>query len=170
MQPHFTTKDIARFWSKVDKSGDCWLWIDKYRFRNGYGYFGVNHKGFRSHRVAYMLTYGPIPEGLCVCHHCDCPDCVRPEHLFIATDEQNKADMFAKGRHARGDRHGTHTQPHKVTRGEDCHAAKLTAQDVLDIRQRYINGDGPRMLARQYGVARTNIQRIVRGKCWKHLL
>lgn len=87
------------FWEHVDKSGDCWLWLASAQ-RGTYGY--VNLPGFtttRAHRVAYELTYGgPIPGDLFVCHHCDNPPCVRPEHLFLGTRSDNANDMMRKYR------------------------------------------------------------------------
>jgi hypothetical protein len=90
----------ARFWSKVDKSGDCWLF--KTVGTDGYAKFW--HKGTSTHasRTAYELTYGPIPDGMVVCHHCDNPRCVRPEHLFLGTPKDNTQDMIRKGRFANG--------------------------------------------------------------------
>lgn len=76
-----STADIAEFWSRVDKTGDCWLWTG-YRFtegrQKGYGQFKRN---LRAHRVSYELSIGPIPEGLVLDHLCRNPSCVRPEHL-----------------------------------------------------------------------------------------
>lgn len=73
---------------------------------DGYGDFSVgskaNYKNVAAHRVAYELTYGPIPEGLSVLHHCDNPACPRPDHLFTGTQLDNMRDMIAKGRHRNG--------------------------------------------------------------------
>lgn len=95
-----------RFWAKVDKSGDCWVWTaavvgsrnPKYKRIGGYGAFGVGGKVRRAHRVSWELANGPIPDGALVCHSCDNRSCVRPSHLFIGDQSDNVHDMDAKGR------------------------------------------------------------------------
>lgn len=83
--------------------------LDRTLIGDGYGSVYIND-GSRSgatalaHRVVYEGLVGPIPEGMLLCHHCDNPKCVRPDHIFVGTDADNKADMYAKGRHASGDR------------------------------------------------------------------
>jgi len=89
-----------RFWSRVDKSGDCWIWTG-YRDRKTYGIVERRRDGrreTRAHRWAWILTHGPIPDGLFVLHRCDNPPCVRPDHLWLGTTDDNMADMAAKGR------------------------------------------------------------------------
>lgn len=86
-----------RFWSKVDDSGDCWLWTAN-RTPLGYGRFSFNGEPQKAHRVAWILTHGEIPQGLNVLHRCDNPPCVRTTHLFIGTIMDNCHDMMRKGR------------------------------------------------------------------------
>jgi hypothetical protein len=86
-----------RFWSKVDVCGpdECWEWT-AYRLPAGYGTFG--RPTTTTHRIAWQLTNGPIPEGMFVCHKCDNPPCVNPAHLFVGTQQDNLRDMWSKGR------------------------------------------------------------------------
>jgi hypothetical protein len=97
-----------RFWSKVDKSGACWLWTGCVRRLNDnykQPWFTVNKIGRRAYRVAWELTNGPIPPGLQVMHDCDNPVCVRPDHLRLGTQQENMRDMVSRGRSASGERH-----------------------------------------------------------------
>lgn len=100
-------KLLRRFWSNVDKSGDCWLWIAS-GARPGYGQFRFNGRNQGTHRVAWQLVNGPIPKGLCVCHRCDVKRCVNPDHLFLGTSADNNRDMAAKGRLVHNNKGRTH--------------------------------------------------------------
>jgi hypothetical protein len=97
--------DVDHFWSLVDKSGECWIWTGT-RDPQGYGVAYVpGVLGMRAHRVAYQLTYGPIASPrLFVCHRCDNPPCVRPDHMFKGTAKENAHDMKTKGRARYGGR------------------------------------------------------------------
>lgn len=91
-----------RFYEKVQKTEGCWLWLGSIT-RGGYGSYTLkSYKGTtRAHRIAYLLEYGPFDPKLFVCHRCDNPPCVRPEHLFLGTRQDNTDDMMRKGRHWR---------------------------------------------------------------------
>jgi DNA-binding Xre family transcriptional regulator len=89
--------DEHRFWSKVDTTGECWLWMGSRR-PLGYGAVKVGGRVLHAHRVAYELTHGSIPEGFVVMHRCDNPPCVNPAHLHLGTRSENTRDMHAKGR------------------------------------------------------------------------
>ena len=87
-----------RFWSKVKKTDGCWLWTGHLDYQ-GYGDFTIGRKQrYRAHRYSVILD-GRDPTGKYVCHHCDNPSCVRPDHLFIGTPLDNMQDKMKKGRH-----------------------------------------------------------------------
>lgn len=153
----------ARFWSKVQKTETCWLWAAG-KLPNGYGKFWISGVTESAHRVAYFLTYGPIPEGLFVCHDCpdglDRPDCVNPAHLWLGTAKQNTHDMMNKGRNR-------NPGPTNPRRGERGTASRLTEEQVQQIREEYRPGNGV-VLAARYNVTPSAICLIVKGRNWHH--
>ena len=163
-------------WIPEPNSG-CWLW-DAGLGSRGYGQFEMGtHRRQHSvgaHRVSWELHRGKIPEGMFVCHRCDVPSCVNPDHLFLGTPADNTADMMAKGRRRepvvknrrRGDNHPSRLKPECLVRGEAHHSAKLTADAVRHIRSRPMPG---RKLAALYGVAHNTILRVQNGKIWGHI-
>lgn len=94
-----TDPTFDRFMAKVQMTRRCWLWTGA-KDRKGYGQFRVLTKLTRAHRWAWRAWNGPIPKGLVVCHFCDTPSCVRPDHLFLGTASENQRDCVAKKRHA----------------------------------------------------------------------
>ncbi len=150
----------ARFWASVRKAdGDeCWEWQGAFE-KDGYGYSekvinGVTYRG--AHRYSYALHFGPIPDGLCVCHRCDNPKCVRPDHLFLGTNYDNVQDRERKGRGGGGRKPG-------------C-AQKLTEENVLLIREKYARGElNQKAEALKLGVDPSMISRLARGQRWGHV-
>jgi len=103
-EPMSVAERVARFWDRIDTSGDCWLWTGG-TFKNGYGMVAMGRKpdgravnGY-AHRIAYGLINGPIPDGLVVRHRCDNPPCCNPDHLLIGTQAENIADAQRQGRY-----------------------------------------------------------------------
>lgn len=86
--------DPKEFWSHVDKTGECWVWT---KCRNSWGY--GEYRSVQTHRYAWFLSNGEIPKGKVICHRCDNPPCVRPDHLFCGTMSENSKDMVRKNRH-----------------------------------------------------------------------
>ena len=143
----------ARFEAKIQRSEDgCWLWLGS-RNRRGYGYFYVNGGVVRAHRAAWEFANGPIPDGLLVCHTCDNPPCVRPDHLWLGTYVDNARDRDAKGR-----------MP--VRAGEAQSAARLTEDAVRQIRASKLSQPA---LARQFGVSQRLIWAVLKGESWRHV-
>lgn len=143
-----TPQDEARFWAKVEKRGpdECWLWTST--TRTGYGIFGVSRNGRRrtlsAHRISYWLKHGVL-DSRRVCHSCDTPACVNPEHLFLGTAKQNSDDKFVKGRGP----------------------GLLDDEQVADIRARPLTITVCRDLASEFGVSPNYIKKVLDGtKYW----
>jgi len=166
---------LERFWRLVVKSDGCWEWQGG-KAGKGYGIIGLRHNGQQSqvytHRLSYELHIGPIPDGRFVCHHCDNPACVRPDHLFAGTQKENLADAIQKGRMRSGDQHGLRLHPEacRPRRGESSPFAKLTAQQVSEIRERYAAGKASMpQLAKEYHVGYTQVNSIIHRRKWAHI-
>lgn len=150
MQYQFTPATLGRFWAKVDQTGECWLWTGA-QLADGYGVFQLARKAVKAHRVSWELAHGPIPAGLMVCHRCDVPACVRPDHLWLGTCADNLGDAARKGRMSHGERH---------------FRARLAPLDVLTIRASNLNATA---LARQHGVSICTILDVRKRRTWKHV-
>ena len=162
---------LERFWAKVKKTNGCWNWTGGNDGR--YGQFYSSGFRVKTHRFAYENFVGPIPPGKLVCHHCDNGFCVRPDHLFIGSMSDNILDSVKKGRfksgRAFGSRNGSHTKPERMTRGMKHHWAKLTDNQVREIRK--LQGKtAVRTLALRFGVHPDSISNIYLGKTWCHIV
>lgn len=148
--------------ARTTRNGDCWEW-QRGRRCGGYGTLKVDGRSELAHRVAYAVVNGPIPDGLCVLHHCDNPPCINPEHLFLGTKADNNRDKQSKGRARNG---GVNTNP---VRGVRHGCAKLTEGQVVEIRQRWDSGESQTGLALEFSVDLSTVHLIVHRKRWKHL-
>ena len=137
----------------------CWLWLGCVD-GCGYGMATIARKGFRAHRASWANVNGPIPIGGQILHRCDTPSCVNPMHLFLGNNASNVADKMAKGREAKG------VALSEKIRGERNGHAKLSAQNVLEIRDAKESGV---RLALKYGVSQTTISEIKSHRVWRHI-
>lgn len=152
-------KHIDRFWERVDikNPNQCWEWT-ALKDNKGYGLLRVKDKNIYAHRISAYLANMPI-ENKFVCHHCDNPSCVNPNHLFVGTLQDNVKDMIIKNRQAYNESHGM---------------TNLTLEDVLFIKNSYIPGYKNKFkgncleLAKKYNVTDQTIRNIVKGKTWKY--
>lgn len=159
-----------QFWSKVHQTEGCWFWL-RTTDRDGYGVLTIGGRQRRAAQVAWELVNdSPFPTGMQACHHCDTPGCVRPDHIFVGTNQDNTRDSTEKGRRATGDRNGKRTHPESVIRGEQHGRAKLTENEVIAIRSRYAQGDiGHRRLAADYGLSPAGLRFILIRRTWRHI-
>lgn len=151
---------IDLFWSKVNikNKNECWEWKAG---KSGYGEFCVgNGKNIGAHRVSWMIAHKrEIPKGFLICHHCDNPVCVNPEHLFLGTPRDNILDYSQKGfKRIRKPGYGV---------GEKNNFSKLTWLKIEKIRELYATGNySQKQLGKMFETDKTNISLIVRNKAW----
>jgi len=138
-----------RFWSKVKKTDNCWIWISCIN-QDGYGFFSFKGKATGAHRIAWILEYGNIPKGFSVLHKCDNPPCVRLEHLFLGTQLDNIADRHRKQRDGR------------LTR-ETHGGIKLKDAQVKEIKILFTEGWSAKELASKYQVHWGTIYKILKS-------
>jgi hypothetical protein len=134
----------------VNENG-CHICNSHARDKDGYINVKRQQKSYKLHRLVYEERYGKISEGLYVCHKCDTPSCINPDHLFLGTNAENTADKVKKGRQSRNT-------------GEKSGTAKLTWDDVKNIRA---DNRNQRVIAKEYGVCFQSISGIKNNKTWK---
>lgn len=160
-----------RFWAKVDKSGDCWLWTGGIRTkgREPRGVFWLAGKRRSAARVAYALANNITDLGdLFVCHKCNNSLCVRPDHLYLGTHHDNMQDRKSAGNYRVPEER---KQRYSIRfRGEGNHGGgKLKDADIPIIRSRFAAGETKTAISKSYGVSDTTICEIINGKAWTHV-
>ena len=167
---------VYRFFAKIKGSDSCWEWtasLDKW----GYGAFASTLKGqkkkvYKSHRFVWMLLFGEIPKGMCVCHRCDNPKCINPCHLFLGTQAENIADALKKGRFRLNGTAKLDGSPINRARGERSGQSKLKDSDIIEIRKvyrPYSRKFGAPPLAKKFGVSEQMITNIAKRRNWTHI-
>jgi hypothetical protein len=166
-----------RFYERVDLNGPvmrpgltpCHVWQGA--LMDGYAWTYFEGKTRRAHAIVLEKKIGrPIDKGMCALHHCDNRACVNEDHIYEGTKKNNAQDREMRGRsnHAFGSRNGAVKHP-EIRQGENNGRAKLTEDDVRSMRTRHRAGVKGATLAREYGLTRTTVSAILRGKLWKNV-
>lgn len=148
-------KTLMERWSAyVTRGAGCWEWSG-YKDPNGYGRLSIDNRPILAHRVSWEIHRGPLTSADHICHRCDNPSCVRPEHLFLGDHAANMADKMAKKRHRYG-----------VSRGEAHGCSKLTIEQVHEIRA----AEGTVSdIARRFQMSRTQVRDIRERRSWRYV-
>lgn len=144
----------TRFMSKVKFSNGCWEWTG-YLTKSGYGKVSVDGYKWLAHRYAYQQWNGPLIDGLVIMHECDNKKCVRPNHLTQGTTAKNNADAHARGLINK--------------KGIANSSAKLSEEEVYQIRQLLNIGMPHTVLAKKFGISTRSVWNIAHFKTWTHL-
>ena len=147
--------DKDRIFNNINSMTDngCWEWMGT-KLRGGYGGLSVRGKTWQAHRFSYVVFIGEIPDGMLVCHACDNPSCVNPNHLFLGTHKTNAEDRVKKKR---------------SSVGESFPKSKLKEQEILEIRRYASLGVTRRTLAKMFRVGSTCITYVVNKRTWRHI-
>lgn len=155
----YTLEELGQLLSEhsteVDRgySTPCLEWTRSSATPGGYGIIRYQKKSHTAQRIAWLVNFGEIPPGLFALHHCDNRLCIRADHLFLGTQQDNVDDMVSKARNIRGER---------------SHWSRLTEADIPIIRERS-KTEHRHLIAHDYGVSRTTIDAIVNRLTWKHI-
>jgi len=175
---------FGRFNKKINKNGplpdqsisayqglsNCWQWTAA-QSTCGYGKFALCRDAWTASRVAWMLFFDKSADGFSVCHMCDNPLCVNPDHLFLGTRKDNAQDRERKGRGNRpsGENHTSKLHPEKVKKGSNHPKAKLTENDILEIVNQRLSGRSITNISNQFNISRPSISQILWGWTWRHV-
>lgn len=135
----------------IKTPGGCVVWTGNKNNR-GYGVVKVGRKKLQAHRFVWEQKHGPIPDGMCVCHKCDNTECVNPDHMFLGSHTQNMQDAAKKGR------------VYNMATAAALVSNRLTDVQREEIKQKNAAGVGMGVLAREYGISRTSIKRVITGR------
>lgn len=179
--PELSSKDLERFWSKVDKNGpfpahcpelgNCWLWIGA-KTIGRYGNFKIKKQPYQAHRISFVVHAGRNPEpGMFILHKCDNMQCVRGDHLEENDHDTNMEQAKARKRFQTGDGHYTRRRPELLKRGDSHPGSLMTEALVKEMRFRYLTDRtiSTLKMAKEYGFAEETIRKALLGKNWGHV-
>lgn len=151
----FSIADLFRWDRSFRVTPGCWEW-NLYKVPRGYGMFAVKSHMYSAHRVSWMIYNGTIPDNMHICHRCDNPSCVNPDHLWLGTNKDNVDDSVRKGRRfsAAGSLNGF---------------SKLTENDVIRIRAARASGATCKYIAGKFNINLMYVYDIINRRCWKHI-
>jgi hypothetical protein len=142
-------------WSVLSDEESCWLWVG-FTHPGGYGHLTISGKLHKAHRLSYEVHKSAIPDGMHVCHTCDNPSCINPDHLFLGTHDDNMKDKARKNR----------TAPMQGTLNPQ---SRLSDWMVADIIRRRRSGESGVSVAARFGISPCTVSAIVTGRNWKHM-
>lgn len=151
-----------KIWMNFHTTGHCWRWATP--TRNKYPALKVGGLKLQANRAAWLAKFGPIPDGMLVCHRCDNTKCINPAHLFLGTQSDNMTDCGRKNRS------GMKRHPHLscLIKWNEKHG-KLKPLDVLRIREMHANGQRYAAIARQFNACPGTIRKVILGQTWAHV-
>lgn len=154
MNHGFTKQQIDRFWNNVNvgEVWECWNWklsTDRY----GYGKVKISHGCYISHRAAYEMHHGSIPDEKHILHSCDNPICCNPNHLHPGTRSENMQEMIRRGRHGKG----------------YTYKAKMTREKVDMLKIDFNSGMSKHALSRKYNISCRTVREILSGEIWRRV-